>query len=78
MLGNIIIEGQNELLRYVAGSVIRQLICEGVSASLFWSTNIGNTIHGVFFESQAQSSQWLELFESHLDEIDTQNRAHEQ
>jgi len=74
----MITEEQNELLRYIAGSIIRHLVCEGVPTALFWSTHIESTINGAFFESEAHNSQWLELFESHLDEIDTQTRTHEQ
>jgi len=74
----MVVEEQNELLRYIAGSVIKSLVSQGASANLFWSANIERATHGAFFESGTQSSQWLELFENHLDEIDTQTRVHEQ
>ncbi|MCJ1246992.1 hypothetical protein MMC30_004203 [Trapelia coarctata] len=75
-LGSMVIEEQDELLRYIAGSVIRHLVCEGVPTILFWATDIESMINGAFFESEAHNSQWLELFEDHLDEIDTQTGAH--
>ncbi len=74
----MVVDEQNELLRYIAGSVIKSLVSQGASAQLFWPANIEHATHGAFFESEAQSSQWLELFENHLDEIDTQTRAHGQ
>lgn len=73
----MVVDEQNELLRYIAGSVIKSLVSQGASAQLFWPA-IEHATHGAFFESEAQSSQWLELFENHLDEIDTQTRAHGQ
>ena len=75
-LGGIIIKEKDELLRYIAGSVIRCLVCEGVATDLFWSTSLESTINGTCFEREAHDSQWLELFEEHLDEIDSQTGTH--
>ena len=70
------IDEQNELLRYIAGSIIRQLVRNGVSVGSFWPTGVDIVAHTAFLEPQVQSPQWLEMFEGYLDSLDSQTEYH--
>ncbi|MCJ1393714.1 hypothetical protein MMC18_006590 [Xylographa bjoerkii] len=78
MLGRMVIGEQNEILRFIAGSIIRQLASQGVPQELFWPTEAGVALRTNFFQSQLDSSQWPELLEGYLDEMDSQLKNHEQ
>ncbi|MCJ1383877.1 hypothetical protein MMC17_006991 [Xylographa soralifera] len=78
MLGWMVIGEQNEILRFIAGSIIRQLANEGAPQDLFWPDDGGIALRTNFFESQLDSSQWPELLEGYLDEMDSQLKNHEQ
>ena len=74
----MVIGEQNEVLRFIAGSIIRQLASQGVCQDLFWPSDGSIAIRSNFFESQLDSSQWPELLEGYLDEMDSQLKNHEQ
>lgn len=78
MLGQMVIEDSNEQLRFIAGSIIRQLVGCGISEELFWPKSNDLAPRADFFKSQLDNPQWLELFEGYLDEIDSQMETHAQ
>ncbi|MCJ1401333.1 hypothetical protein MMC11_004545 [Xylographa trunciseda] len=73
----MVIGEQNEILRFIAGSIIRQLANQGVNQELFWPRDCGVVLRTNFFQSQLDSSQWPELLEGYLDEMDSQLMNHE-
>ncbi|MCJ1432041.1 hypothetical protein MMC27_001397 [Xylographa pallens] len=78
MLGYMVISEQNEILRFIAGTIIRQFATQGVSQDLFWPSDSSIALRTNFFESQLDSSQWSELLKGYLHEIDSQLKNHEQ
>ena len=63
---------QNELLRFVAGSILRLLCQSGISKDHFFPSELHAATHTAFPESQVDNSQWVEIYEGYLDDIDSQ------
>ncbi|MCJ1286583.1 Mucin-4 [Xylographa opegraphella] len=78
MIGHMVIREQNEILRYIAGAIIRQIISQGGSRDLFWSSDSSIALQTNFFEVQFDNSHWPELLKGYLDEVDSQLTGHEQ
>ena len=70
------IDENNELLRYIAGCIVRQLARNSLPLGPFWPTGIDVAAHTAFLEPQVQSSQWFEIFEGCLDSLDSQTKTH--
>lgn len=72
----MVIGEENELLRLIAGSIIRELVANGSPEDIFWPMDTKVAAYAGFPKSQYHDSQWVEKFQLYLDDMHTQmNRA---
>ncbi|KAL9117743.1 MAG: hypothetical protein Q9187_005717 [Circinaria calcarea] len=71
-LGNMVIGEENELLRLIAGSIIRELMTNGSPEDIFWPMGTEVIAYTGFPKSQYHDSQWVEKFQLYLDDMHTQ------
>lgn len=67
-LGNIVLGQEGELLKLLAGSIIRELLTTGIAENFFWP--VGDTpavIVEDFPKGDTQSYQWMWGFHSYLE-----------
>ncbi|KAL8926640.1 MAG: hypothetical protein Q9172_001676 [Xanthocarpia lactea] len=67
-LGETIVHGNDEILKLIAGTIIRELIDNGSSSSAFFPADLG----GNFPEMAEQASQWTTDFIEFVDGLETQ------
>ncbi|KAL8904247.1 MAG: hypothetical protein Q9171_007120 [Xanthocarpia ochracea] len=67
-LGETIVHGNDEILKLIAGTIIRELIDNGSSSSDFFPADLG----GGFPEMAEQASQWTTDFIEYVDGLETQ------
>ena len=68
----MIIDEENELLRLIAGSIIRELVSNDSLEDIFWPMDTKVAAHVDFPKSQYHDSQWVEKFQLYLDDMHTQ------
>ncbi|KAI4265870.1 MAG: hypothetical protein L6R38_009121 [Xanthoria sp. 2 TBL-2021] len=71
-LGEAIIHGSDEILKLIAGSIIREMVDNGSSASDFFQPDLGTIASVKFPEIGEQASQWTTDFILFVDHLDTQ------
>ena len=77
MIGRMIIGEHDEILRFIAGSIINRLANQGISQDLFWPKDNGVVFRTSFFQDQLDSPRWLERLKGHLDDVDSELKIHE-
>lgn len=71
-LGEAIVHGDNELLRLIAGSVVREMIHDSLSGSEFWPTDMPSSAFRGFPANGELTSQWAVDFTKYVDDLDSQ------
>ena len=66
------IDENNEILRLVAGSIIREMVASGMAEDKFWPVDIEAVAYAGFPKSQHHTSQWIESFESYIGNLHSQ------
>ncbi|KAF6232349.1 hypothetical protein HO173_009454 [Letharia columbiana] len=65
-LGEVIEHESCQVLKLLAGSMIREMLSSGVSPDAFWPSG---TVYSNFPKSQHHNSQWVTSFEEFVDEL---------
>ena len=69
-LGAMIIHGRCQVLKLVAGSIIRELLDYGIKLQTFWDmAGERDSMYDRFPKSQTQTSQWISQFETFVDDL---------
>lgn len=76
-LGQTVIGDKSQILRVVAGTIIRGLISSGIPEGGFWPVGADARIFADFPKSQHHTSQWVVNFEEYLDNIFSQGISDE-
>ena len=63
------IDERNEVLRLIAGSIIREMVATDMAEDMFWPVDIDAAAYAGFPKSQHHTLQWVESFEFHLVEL---------
>ncbi|KAL9629963.1 MAG: hypothetical protein Q9204_004978, partial [Flavoplaca sp. TL-2023a] len=71
-LGEVILHGNSDVLKVVAGSIIREMLDSGASANEFFPPELGMVASIEFSEMGEQASQWTADFINFVDNLDTQ------
>ncbi|KAL8889098.1 MAG: hypothetical protein Q9192_006072, partial [Flavoplaca navasiana] len=71
-LGEVILHGNDDVLKVVAGSIIREMLDSGASANEFFPPELGTVASIEFPEMGQQASQWTADFINFVDNLDTQ------
>ncbi|KAL8666775.1 MAG: hypothetical protein Q9168_007425 [Polycauliona sp. 1 TL-2023] len=71
-LGDVILHGNNEILKLIAGSIMREMIDSGFSTKDFFQSDPGTIASIEFPELKAQASQWTTDLIDFVDQLDTQ------
>ena len=58
-----------QVLKLLAGSLIREMLGSGVSPDDFWPTDTDLDTYSKFPKSQHLNSQWVTSFEEFVDEL---------
>ena len=66
--------GECEVLKLIAGSIIREMVGHGVPEENFWPIDTDTQVFANFPKSQRHTSQWVGDFQLYLDEICSQQR----
>lgn len=76
-LGQTVTEDKSQILRLVAGTIIRCLISSGIPEGNFWPVGADERMFADFPKSQHITSQWVVNFEEYLDNIFSQGISDE-
>lgn len=68
----MILHGNDDVLKVVAGSIIREMLDSGASANEFFPPELGMVASIGFPEMGEQASQWTADFINFVDNLDTQ------
>lgn len=68
----MVIDEENELLRLIAGSIIRELVSSDSPEDIFWPMDADTAAYADFPKSHYHDSQWVEKFQLYLDDMQTQ------
>ncbi|KAL8884048.1 MAG: hypothetical protein Q9215_007820 [Flavoplaca cf. flavocitrina] len=71
-LGEVILHGNDDVLKVVAGSIIGEMLDSGASANEFFPPELGMVASIEFPEMGEQASQWTADFINFVDNLDTQ------
>ncbi|KAI9872974.1 MAG: hypothetical protein M1830_000979, partial [Pleopsidium flavum] len=71
VLGSIITDEKNQVLKLVSGSIIRVMLAAGSPIESFWPLDILDDVTTQFPESVVPASQWIGRFELFLDHLYT-------
>ncbi|KAI9814806.1 MAG: hypothetical protein M1827_003072 [Pycnora praestabilis] len=71
-LGRIITDDGSQIIKFIAGSLIREMLEAGASAEDFFPVGVDQITIQQFPRNPFESSQWISEFEEFLDELDTQ------
>lgn len=65
------IHGKCQVLKILAGSMIREMLCHGVPPESFWRTGIERNLYAKFPKSEHHDSQWILAFEIFLQDLES-------
>lgn len=71
----MVIDEENLILKYVAGSLVREMLASGTAAKSLWPNGIDPAVYENFPDSQGIDSQWTDNFIYYLDDYYTQTRG---
>ncbi|KAL9037425.1 MAG: hypothetical protein Q9214_005712, partial [Letrouitia sp. 1 TL-2023] len=71
-LGEVIVHGNDETLKLVAGTIIREMLVDGVPASEFWHADIDPAAYRGFPSEKSSATQWVEDFMAFVDDLGSQ------
>lgn len=69
----MIMHGKCQILKILAGSIIREMVAFGAAAKDFWPVEDNSEQYAGFPKSQHHTAQWVTDFEIFVDELDSQN-----
>ncbi|KAL8753375.1 MAG: hypothetical protein Q9184_005438 [Pyrenodesmia sp. 2 TL-2023] len=73
-LGNSILSSKDEIVRLVAGTIIREMVNTGLSTSEFLPADKHSGLQSIFLDDPDYTSQWTTDFVEYIDGLDTQGR----
>jgi len=73
MLPDVITHGRCQVLRLLAGSMIRELLFRGIPADDFWTNKSEASPYSHFPRGAYHDSQWVTTFETFVEELDLEN-----
>lgn len=71
-LGEAIIHGNDEILRLIGGTIVREMIDNGASPSDFLPADIHSDSSLIFPDKPTHNSQWTTEFIDYVDGLETQ------
>lgn len=72
-LGGIIIHGKSHVLRFVAGSMIREMLASGLAVENLWPEPAEMHMFAGFPKSQHHTAAWVTDFEVFINNLNSQH-----
>lgn len=72
-LGGILVHGKSQVLRLVAGSMIRELLASGLAVENFWPEPAETDMFAGFPKSQHHTAAWVTEFEAFINDLNSQH-----
>jgi len=72
-LGGLLAHGKSQVLRLIAGSMIREMLASGLAVKDFWPEPAEMDMFAGFPKSQHHTAAWVTNFEIFIDDLNSQH-----